>query len=152
MTPAGQPGLERRDLLLDPADDVDRAHPVARDHDAADRLLAALHEGGGPEGVADLHVGHLADVDRHPVLGPDHHLLEVLDALDQAEAADHDQVPLASMTLPPTFRLLRMTASTTADSGSLKARRRLGSTSIWYWRTSPPMLATSATPGTALSW
>src|SRR6266478_1516382 len=63
-----------------------------------------------------------------------------------------DHVPLASMTFPPTFRLLRKTASTTADRGSLKARRRFGSTSIWYWRTSPPMLATSATPGTALSW
>jgi len=25
-------------------------------------------------------------------------------------------------------------------------------TSIWYWRTKPPMLATSATPGTAASW
>ena len=23
---------------------------------------------------------------------------------------------------------------------------------IWYWRTKPPTLATSATPGTALSW
>jgi hypothetical protein len=30
-----------------------------------------------------------------------------------------DQLPLASTTLPPTFRLLRRTASTTAESGIL---------------------------------
>ena len=62
-----------------------------------------------------------------------------------------DQVPLPSITLPPTLRLLRMTASTTAERGILKPRSRLGSTSIWYWRTTPPTLATSATPGTAFS-
>src|SRR5450755_3381381 len=28
----------------------------------------------------------------------------------------------------------------------------MGSTSIWYWRTQPPMLATSATPDTEFSW
>ena len=62
-----------------------------------------------------------------------------------------DQVPLPSITLPPTLRLLRITASTTAEIGTRNARKRLGSTSIWYWRTTPPTLATSATPGTELS-
>ena len=27
-----------------------------------------------------------------------------------------------------------------------------GSTSTWYWRNKPPMLATSATPGTEFNW
>ncbi len=63
-----------------------------------------------------------------------------------------DHVPLPSTTLPPTLRLLFITASTTAEIGILKACKRFGSTSIWYWRTVPPMLATSATPGTELSW
>jgi len=61
------------------------------------------------------------------------------------------QVPFASTTLPPTLRLLRITASTTAENEIRKARRRLGSTSTWYCRTTPPTLATSATPGTAFS-
>ena len=36
--------------------------------------------------------------------------------------------------------------------GMLNAWSRLGSTWTWYWRTNPPSGATSATPGTDLSW
>ncbi len=61
-----------------------------------------------------------------------------------------DKVPLAVATFHA-YPRTRMTASTTAETGIRKARRRLGSTSIWYCRTTPPTLATSATPGTALS-
>ena len=48
--------------------------------------------------------------------------------------------------------LLRRTASPMRPGGMPYARRRLGSTVIWYWRTKPPTLATSATPGTAFNW
>ena len=84
-----QAGLERLDLLLYPGDDVDRADAVARHHDAPDRLVRALDERGGPEGVADLHGGDLSDEDRHSVLGRDDDVLQVTCALDEAEAA-HD--------------------------------------------------------------
>ena len=39
----------------------------------------------------------------------------------------------------------------TVESGMLKARSLSGSNRTWYCRTKPPMLATSATPGTVLS-
>ena len=86
--PRRQPGLERRDLLLDPLDDVDGADPVARDHDAPDRLFRAFDQGTGPEGIADLHLGDLADEDRHAVLGADDDLLDIAQALDEPQAAD----------------------------------------------------------------
>ena len=62
------------------------------------------------------------------------------------------QAPFDSRTLPPTLTLLSRTAETIALSGSAYWRRRSGSTSIWYCCTWPPTEATSATPGTALSW
>ena len=83
-----QPRLERSDLLPHTVDDADRADAVARDDHAADGFLGALDERGHAEGVAELHVGDLAHEDRHAVLGADDHLLEIADALDQAETAD----------------------------------------------------------------
>ena len=77
-------------------------------------------------------------------------LLVAAAALIGAHAAR--TVPLASTTLPPTLRLLRMTASTTAESGMRKARRRFGSTLTWYCRPYPPSEATSETPGTDFIW
>ena len=51
----------------------------------------------------------------------------------------------------PASLLLCRTASRIRAAGIPKARSRFGSTVIWYWRTNPPTLATSAMPGTALS-
>ena len=61
-------------------------------------------------------------------------------------------MPFSSITFPPTFRLLEPTASITCDSVTPACRSFAGLTSIWYCRTNPPMLATSATPGTLWSW
>ena len=63
-----------------------------------------------------------------------------------------NSMPFSSMTLPPTFKLLWRTVSMTICSVTFSARIRSDETSIWYCRTKPPTLATSATPGTALSW
>ena len=52
---------------------------------------------------------------------------------------------------PPTSLLLSWIAVRIAEIGSPYARSRFGSTVIWYWRTKPPTLATSETPGIAVS-
>ena len=57
----------------------------------------------------------------------------------------------SSSTEPPTSWLARWMASITFACGMLSARRRSGSSTIWYWRTMPPTLATSATLGTLFS-
>jgi hypothetical protein len=51
-----------------------------------------------------------------------------------------------STTRPPVSRLEARIASTTRDNGTPKLRSFTGSTTTLYWRTKPPMLATSATP------
>ena len=71
-------------------DDVLRVDAGARDDDAADGFLRPLHERGDAKRVADLHVRHLLDVDRHAVGGADDDLLDVVDRRDQPDAA-HDQ-------------------------------------------------------------
>ena len=48
----GQPGLEGRDLLLDPARDLQRVLAVAHQHHAADDLLAVLLQDAAAEGRA----------------------------------------------------------------------------------------------------
>jgi hypothetical protein len=80
--------LERPDLLLDAGDDAHRAHAVPGHDHAADRLLAAFDQRGCPERVAHLHVGDLAQVDGHAVLGADHDPLNVGDGLDESQASD----------------------------------------------------------------
>ena len=49
----------------------------------------------------------------------------------------------SSSTEPPVSWLALRTASMTLPCVMLKARSRSGSSTIWYWRTMPPMLATS---------
>ena len=56
-----------------------------------------------------------------------------------------------SMRPPPTSLLLSWMAERMAEMDRSYARSRFGSTVIWYWRTNPPTLATSETPGTAVS-
>ena len=89
LHPRREPGCQLRDPLLDPVDHVDRADAVTGDDDAPDGFISALEQGADAEGVADLHVRHLTDEDWHTPLGAHHDLLDVLDALDQPEAADH---------------------------------------------------------------
>jgi hypothetical protein len=60
--------------------------------------------------------------------------------------------PPSSITRAPTSALCVPIASTTRITGMPYARSRSGSTSTWYCRTNPPRLATSDTPGTAVSW
>ena len=79
----------RRDLVLDAVDDVNRADAIACDDHAPHRFFRAFDQRTGPEGIADLHLGHLADEDGHAVLRANHNLLDVADALDEPEAADH---------------------------------------------------------------
>jgi hypothetical protein len=45
----------------------------------------------------------------------------------------------------------RRTARLTSPTDRPNATRRSGSTMIWYWRSKPPSVATSATPSTAWS-
>lgn len=56
-----------------------------------------------------------------------------------------------STTEPPEAWLAFCRASTTAACVMPSARMRSGSSTTWYCRTMPPMLATSATSGTVLS-
>ena len=57
----------------------------------------------------------------------------------------------SSTTEPPASRLASRIAAITLASGRLYARSRAGSTTIWYCRTMPPTVATSATFGTDFS-
>ena len=59
--------------------------------------------------------------------------------------------PPISRTRAPMSMLWDPIASTTRVTGMSKARSRSGLTSTWYWRSKPPRLATSETPGTAVS-
>ena len=90
---SGQPGLKRLDLVLHPVDHVHCADAVAGHHHAAHGFLSALHQRGGPEGVADLHRRHLPDEDGDTVLGADDDVLDVMHVLDQTEPADHRPGP-----------------------------------------------------------
>ncbi len=57
----------------------------------------------------------------------------------------------SSITEPPLSRLAFWIALTTRPCGMPYARRRSGSSTIWYWRTMPPIVATSATFGMLFS-
>src|SRR5574338_712807 len=57
----------------------------------------------------------------------------------------------SSTTSPPTSALDLRIASSTMPIGTPYARSLAGSTVTWYCLTNPPMLATSATPGTEAS-
>ncbi len=88
-----QPGLQRADLLLDPGDDVDGAHPVARHHDAANGFVRALDERRRAVRVANLHRGHLTHVDRDAIRCAHHEVVQVAHALDQAKPPHHRPRP-----------------------------------------------------------
>jgi len=60
--------------------------------------------------------------------------------------------PFSSMVLPPMFWLLAATASMTSPIITPYCFSFRAETSTCHWRTKPPRLATSATPGTEASW
>jgi len=62
--------LERGDLRLDAVDDVHGADAVAGHDHAADASSGPFDERRRPKRVADLHLGHLLDEDRHTALAP----------------------------------------------------------------------------------
>ena len=143
-----EPGGDGLELGLDAVDDVDRAHPIARHHDTTDRFVGPFDEGTGPEGVADLHLGHLPDKDGDSVLRAN--LLDVAAFSMSPRPRITDQVPLASTTLP---RHCGYFASPRPRPPRAGCGRRAGGADPHQSDTAdrPPTLATSATPGTALS-
>ena len=60
-------------------------------------------------------------------------------------------VSAISTTDPPEDWFAFCSASTTMPWVMPSVRIRSGSSTTWYWRTMPPMLATSATSGTVFS-
>src|SRR5262249_29687017 len=100
----GQAGLQLLDLLLDALGDGQRVLAVPHQDHAAGDLVAVLLEDAAAELLAELHDGHVADVDRlatallddgvlqvaqHPLPG----VLAALGVLGRAEPADAaDQV------------------------------------------------------------
>ena len=62
-----------------------------------------------------------------------------------------NSAPFSSIVLPPTLRLLEATASITSPSITPYCLSFRAETSTCHCRTKPPMLATSATPGTETS-
>jgi hypothetical protein len=87
--PRRQASLQRGDLLLHAIDHVDGADPVTGDDHAANGLIRSLDQRRGSKGVADLHLGHLLDEDRHAAFGADDDVLHVADALDETEATHY---------------------------------------------------------------
>ena len=111
--------LDLRDAGLDRVDDLFRVHAATGDHDTADRLLRAVDERGHPKRVAEVHVRHLLDVDRHAARGADDDLLDVVDGRNQPDAA-HDQ--------PGAVRIQHVAADiqvAVADRGDHRAERQV---------------------------
>src|SRR5215510_5670137 len=81
----GGDGLE---LGLDTINDVDRAHSIARHHDATNRFIGPFDERTGSEGVAYLHLCHLPDKDGDPVLGANDNMLDIVNVFDEPEPAN----------------------------------------------------------------
>jgi hypothetical protein len=147
----GQAGRQGGDPGLDVLDDLVGVLAVAHDDDAADDLPAVDVEGPAAEVAADAHGGDIAQRSGVPLRGSR--------AMDSRSAAlctrptprTMYSAPFSSMVLPPTLRLLAETASMTSPSITPYCFSFRAETSICHWRTKPPMLATSATPGTAAS-
>jgi len=134
-----------------PVDDLHGAHAVAGDHDPAHRFCPTFDEGGRPEGIADLHVGDLRNEDRDTVVPADHHLFEILGALDEAQPADHGPGTAAFHHIAADIAIAAQDRVHDGGDGDPEGAQALGIDVDRYCRTTPPTLATSATPGTALS-
>ena len=96
-TPFGQRLLDLLDLLLDPVDDDAAVLAGEQIDDRRDRLAPAV-AGRGPlaDHRREADGAHVADVDRRAARGRlEDDLLQVLEAADQAHAADHPQLAVA---------------------------------------------------------
>ncbi len=77
------------DLGLDAADDLFGVASGGHHDDAADRLgVAALDHRAVANLFADAYLGHVADVDGRARVFLEHDVANVVDAVDQADAAD----------------------------------------------------------------
>ena len=149
----GQGLLQLRELPLDAVDHVERVLPVAHHDDAADRLaLAVPFRHAFAQVGSETHHAQIADQHRRAVVGRDRDLLEIGERMDVAQAADHVVGARHLEHAPADFAVA---VANLVDhgfaAGPCSASSRFGSSFTWYCLTKPPMVATSATPGTVSS-
>ena len=84
----GQARLHRCDLRFDGVDDFARIGAVANDDDAADGFLAALVEHAAAEFRPQLHVRHIADVDRRAVVAVEDDVFDVLPSIESGRCRE----------------------------------------------------------------
>ncbi len=83
-----QARADLRDAGLHAVDHLLRVGAAAGDDDAAHDFVPPFHQRCDPERVADVHLRHLAHVDRHASRRADDDLLDVVDRFNQPDAAD----------------------------------------------------------------
>ena len=89
-------------------------HEAEAEHDFA---LAVGRDRAAADLVADRDLGHVADADRHAVLGGDDDALDLLDVRRCGRAPARAAIRVPSRMLPPpTLRLFSSTASTTSSN------------------------------------
>src|SRR5205807_4545808 len=84
----GQAGLQLPDLSLDALGDGQRVLAVPHEHDAPGDLVAVCLEYTSAKLRAQLHGGHVSDVDRRAADFLDDRVLDVALVLDPAHAAN----------------------------------------------------------------
>src|ERR1039458_5785133 len=85
----GEASSDLFDFVFDGGDDFARVCAVADDDDSADGFLAVLVEDAAAELRTELDAGDVADRDRRAVVGAERDIFDVLEAADEADAADH---------------------------------------------------------------
>ena len=85
-----QAGRNLGDACFHGVDDVLRVDAGSCNDDTSDRFLRSLYERGDPEGIADLDVGHLLDIDRDTVRAANHDSSDIVDGRDQSDTP-HDE-------------------------------------------------------------
>lgn len=87
-----QAGFDLRQLLLQILRHDLGVLPHEHEAQAEDRLAPALRCDPPPDLLPDLHVGHVADADGHPVLGGDDDARDLRDVLHAAPAVDQQHL------------------------------------------------------------
>ena len=148
----GQPWLNLCDACLHGIDDLLSIHAGACHHDAADGFLGSLDQGRQRERRRHLHVRDLLHVDRRPRRGTDHDLLDVLDRGDEPNTADDQPraIRLQDVATHIEIALAHGRHDRTERDRVLTKAVRIHVDLVLL--NIPPTDATSATPGTALSW
>ncbi len=94
--PARQPGLEELDLALDVAHHLHRVAALDHLHDALHHLVLVVeHDDARARPRTDHHFAQIARHDRASVAGGDDHLGDVVQAAEDADAADHHRLVAA---------------------------------------------------------